>query len=68
VQVEGWLIVATVVTWWVGMFIMKHIQIKDERMIDEKTVTAADFSIMFENVPVFYTKADFQKDIDTYYN
>jgi ABC-type Co2+ transport system permease subunit len=68
VQVEGWLIVATVVTWWVGMFIMKYIQIKEERMIDEKTVTAADFSIMFENVPVSYTKADFQKDINKYYD
>ncbi len=54
--IEGWLIVATIGVWWACLFVMINVKIKHERMVDDQTVTAADFSLMIENVPINYTK------------
>jgi hypothetical protein len=43
---EGWLVVTTVVVWWVVLWIVKTYTIKYERMVDDETITAADFSVM----------------------
>jgi hypothetical protein len=55
-NIEGWLIVATVIIWEISMFVMKCLQIRYESMIDQATITAADFSIMIENIPISYTR------------
>ena len=56
--IEGWLVVGTVVVWWVCLFVMINAKIKHERMVDDETITAADFSLMIENVPIMYSKED----------
>ena len=37
-------------------------------MIDQATITAADFSIMFEHVPIDYTRDDLQRDLQDYFH
>jgi hypothetical protein len=65
---EGWLVAAGVLLWWVALFFMKRTAIRQERMVDDETVTAADFSIMLEHVPVTLTKGALQKELDLYYD
>jgi len=36
-------------------------------MIDDETITAADFSIMIENIPIYFTKEMLQIEFDKYY-
>ena len=36
-------------------------------MIDDETVTAADFGVMVENIPIQYTKTQLQIEFDAYY-
>jgi hypothetical protein len=64
---EGWLVAAGVLVWWGALFIMKRMAIKQERMVDDDTITAADFSIMLEHLPVSATKESLQKDLDMYF-
>ena len=54
--IEGWLITGGVCLWWVMLFIMKKAALKQERMVDDETVTAADFSIMLQHIPLTLTK------------
>ncbi len=56
--IEGWLSVGTVFAWWMCLFVMINAKIKHERMVDDGTITAADFSLMIENVPIMYSKED----------
>ena len=55
-QTEGWLIFGTVGLWWLAIFVIRYYEIKQERLVDDTTITAADFSIMFEHVPVTYQR------------
>jgi hypothetical protein len=36
-------------------------------MVDDETITAADFSVMLEHIPVSTTKKSLQRDLDNYY-
>lgn len=36
-------------------------------MVDDETITAADFSIMLEHLPVTTTKESLQQDLDHYF-
>ena len=65
--IEGWLVVGGVALWWLALFIMKKATLKHERMVDDQTITAADFSIMLEHIPVTFTKESLQKEFDRYY-
>ena len=40
------------IVWSISFYIFKHYEIIDERMIDDESVTASDFSIMVENAPI----------------
>jgi hypothetical protein len=58
---EGWLVAGIVLLWWISLFIMKRTALKQERMVDDETITAADFSIMLQHIPVTLTKESLQK-------
>lgn len=65
-MIESWLLVALVIIWWIILLIIKCFQIKYERLIDSETITAADFSIMIEDIPIKYTQDFIQKELNKY--
>jgi len=56
VIVEGWLVVGVVVVWVIVLSYMNVQDIKIEEMIDLKTITASDFTVMIENIPYSMTQ------------
>jgi len=46
ILVESWLLVGVVLLWMLILFFINYYEIKNKRMVDNNTVTAADFSIM----------------------
>lgn len=61
------MVAGLVLIWWMGLFIMKRTALRQERMVDNETITAADFSIMFHHIPITLTKEVLQKELDLYY-
>lgn len=53
---EGWLLVGVIGLWMVTLFLINKAEIKGKRLVDSNTITAADFSLMIENIPFQYTK------------
>lgn len=49
--IEGWLLVGVVFVWMICLFVINWSEIRNKRMVDNSTITAADFSVMIENVP-----------------
>jgi len=56
VLVEAWLVVGVVVVWVIVLSYMNVQDIKIEEMIDLKTITASDFTVMIENIPYSMTQ------------
>lgn len=46
--------------WFVIFFVLKYVEKKEERLLDRKTISASDFTIMMENVPRDVTKEELQ--------
>lgn len=65
--IAEWLVVATVIVWWIVLWVVKTCVIKYEKMVDDETITAADFSVMIENIPIACTKEELQGHFDRYY-
>jgi hypothetical protein len=61
VLLQGYLLVAVLLTWMVSLFVINYYEISNKRMVDNNTVTAADFSIMLENVPYEMTREQMQE-------
>lgn len=55
--VSAFLLIITVIVWWFLMFVILCISQKYEREIDQAFLSASDFSIMLENVPIHETEA-----------
>lgn len=60
ILVESWLLVGVVLIWMVILFFVNYYEIKNKRMVDNNTITAADFSIMIENIPYSVTREQVQ--------
>ncbi len=56
VLIEAWLVVGVVVAWVLVMSYMNVQDIKIQEMIDIKTITASDFTVMIENIPYCMTQ------------
>ena len=56
ITIESWLLIGVVVIWMICLFFINFSEIKNKRMVDNNTITAADFSIMIENIPYDITK------------
>jgi hypothetical protein len=65
--IQGWLIVGGVCLWWLVLFLMKRKTIQQEKMVDDATITAADFAIIMEHIPANTTQEYLQNELDRYY-
>lgn len=50
------MLVGVIGLWMVSLFLINKAEIKGKRLVDSNTITAADFSVMIENLPYEYTK------------
>jgi len=53
---ETVLLILVILVWWFTRFVVECISQKYIRMVDQASLTASDFSIMLENVPIHYPK------------
>jgi hypothetical protein len=53
---ETVLLILVILVWWFTRFVVDCVSQKYTRMVDQASLTASDFSIMLENVPIHYPK------------
>ena len=67
VLILGWLLSGVVVIWMFSLSAFNWAELKHKRMIDNNTITAADFSIMIENIPYRCSDDQLQQAFNLYY-
>jgi hypothetical protein len=65
--IEGFLIVLSTLLWWLLQFVSLCLRQKYERMVDQEDLSAADFTIMLDDMPVNYTKERLQNEFNRYF-
>jgi hypothetical protein len=53
---ETVLLILVIIVWWFTRFVIECVSQKYIRIVDQASLTASDFSIMLENVPIHYPK------------
>jgi hypothetical protein len=53
---EAILLILVILVWWFSKYVVECVSQKFIRIVDQASLTASDFSIMLENVPIHYSK------------
>jgi hypothetical protein len=61
------LIVISTIAWWFLQFVSQCLRQKYERVVEQEDLSAADFTIMLDNVPAYYTKERLQSEFNRYF-
>jgi len=56
-----------VLVWWFGRLVSECVSQKYLRIVDQASLSASDFSIMLENVPIHFSKERLQAEINRYF-
>ena len=67
-SIAGFLLILVVIVWWISIFVVMCLSQKYQRIVDQAYLSASDFSIMLENVPIHYTKEKMQEEVSRYFD
>lgn len=66
-SISGFLLLITVIVWWVTIIVISCLSSKYEREVDQAHLSASDFSIMLENVPIHYSEEKLKEEFNRYF-
>ena len=66
-NVSGFLLLITVIVWWLTIIVTTCLSSKYEREVDQAHLSPSDFSIMLENVPIHYSEEKLKEEFNRYF-
>lgn len=67
IMLDACMLALTVVIWWASLYCLRSCREKYHRIVDQENLSACDFTIMLEHLPIHYNKETLQVELNRYF-